>query len=105
VLQTHGDVKQVAVLAVQDETRVEEVLACIVLNRPRPAEQAAAELFAYCYERLAYFKAPGWIFLTDALPLTGTQKLQKHQIFPAGADPRRLPGMIDLRHAKRRDRQ
>jgi crotonobetaine/carnitine-CoA ligase len=105
VLQTHGDVKQVAVLAVPDEMRDEEVLACVVLNQSRPADEAAAELFAYCYERLAYFKAPGWIFFTDTLPVTGTQKLQKHQIFPADADPRRLPGMIDLRHAKRRDRR
>jgi crotonobetaine/carnitine-CoA ligase len=42
------------------------------------------------------------IYFTDALPTTGTQKIQKHQIFPAGADPRVLPGMFDLREREKR---
>ena len=100
VLQAHAAVKQVAVLAVPDETREEEVLACVVLHEGRAREQAADALFTHCYAQLAYFKAPGWIYFTDALPTTGTQKIQKHQIFPAGADPRTLPGMFDLRARK-----
>jgi len=104
LLLTHPDVRQAAVLAVPDEVREEEVLACVVLNKDRPPQEAAAALFAWCFERLAYFKAPGWIYFTDALPTTGTQKIQKHQIFARGTDPRTMPGMVDLRHAKKRDR-
>jgi crotonobetaine/carnitine-CoA ligase len=104
LLLTHPDVKQVAVLAVPDEVREEEVLACIVLNRDRPHQEAADDLFAWCFERLAYFKAPGWIHFVDALPTTGTQKIQKHQIFARDTDPRSAPGMLDFRHAKKRDR-
>jgi crotonobetaine/carnitine-CoA ligase len=63
----------------------------------------AEMLFDHCHARLAYFKAPGWIYFTDTLPTTGTQKIQKHQIFPAGTDPRALPGMFDLRERKKRD--
>ena len=37
VLLTHPDVQQVAVMAVQDELRDEEVLACVVLKRPLSA--------------------------------------------------------------------
>jgi crotonobetaine/carnitine-CoA ligase len=65
---------------------------------PRLAE----ELADWCLSRLAYFKAPGWILFVDALPTTGTQKVQKGQIFPRGEDPRRRAGAIDLRARKRR---
>ena len=44
----------------------------------------------------------GWIYFTTSLPTTGTQKIQKHQIFPAGSDFLSLPGMFDLRAHKRR---
>jgi crotonobetaine/carnitine-CoA ligase len=38
------------------------------------------------------------------LPTTGTLKILKHMIFPAGADPRQLPGMLDFRAMKIRPR-
>jgi len=62
----------------------------------------AGELADWCLGRLAYFKAPGWILFVDRLPTTGTQKVQKTQIFPPGEDPRRCPGSIDLRARKKR---
>lgn len=108
LLLTHPSVVQAAVLAVPDEVREEEVLACVVL-RPSAGEPSerradiARELFDFCRERLAYYKAPGYLWITDSIPTTGTQKQLKHAIFPAGTDPRRLDGMIDLRHLKKRD--
>ena len=51
---------------------------------------------------MAYYKAPGWIMLTDSIPTTATQKIQKHQIFAPDVDPRTLGG-IDLRAFKKRD--
>jgi crotonobetaine/carnitine-CoA ligase len=102
-LQAHRAVAQVAVLAVPDELREEEVMACVV---PRPGAEAgpdlARELVGWCLDRLAYFKAPGFVLFLDRLPTTGTQKVQKTQIFPRGTDPRTLPGAIDLRAEKRR---
>jgi acyl-CoA synthetase (AMP-forming)/AMP-acid ligase II len=103
MLLTHPDVQQAAVLAVKDDVREEEVLACIVLNRDLPAAEAALALFEHCFERLAYYKAPGWIHVLPTLPTTGTQKIQKHNIYPGGTDPRTAPGIIDLRNRKRRD--
>jgi len=101
-LLTHPDVLQAAVMAVTDELREEEVLACVVLKHPLPAAEAAAALFAHCNERLAYFKAPGWIHVLESLPTTGTQKIQKHVIYPGGIDPRTAAGIVDLRDKKRR---
>ena len=94
---------QVAVLAVPDELREEEVMACVV---PMPDvagnDALAEELFEWCRQRLAYFKAPGWVLFVESLPTTGTQKVQKAQIFPRGEDPRGRPGAVDLRERKKR---
>jgi crotonobetaine/carnitine-CoA ligase len=105
LLQTHPLVDQVAVLAAPDEIREEEVLACVVLREEGRADVDAAVriLFDFCNARLAYYKAPGWIWVTDHIPTTATQKIQKHQIFPQGIDPRGLPGMHDLRNWKKRN--
>ena len=107
-LLAHPDVELAAVMAVPDEVREEEVLACIVLKphaRAAPdTETLLRSLFAHCEAGLAYFKAPGWVWFSEQIPTTGTQKIQKHSIFGAGTDPRTLPGMHDLRAWKKRQR-
>jgi acyl-CoA synthetase (AMP-forming)/AMP-acid ligase II len=104
LLQAHPLVANVAVLAVKDEVREEEVLACVVL-RERTADPAttAQVLFEHCHTNLAYYKAPGWLYLTDNIPTTATQKTQKHLLFEPGLDPRTLAGMMDFRALKKRD--
>jgi crotonobetaine/carnitine-CoA ligase len=105
LLQAHPLVENVAVLAVKDEVREEEVLACVVLKKGTPADPSATAklLFDHCNTHLAYYKAPGWLYLTDSIPTTATQKIQKHQIFEPGLDPRTLAGMVDLRAFKKRN--
>ena len=104
-LQAHEAVAQVAVISVPDELRDEEVMACIVpMPGVAPGQKLADDLFAWTYEKLAYYKPPGWILFLEKLPTTGTQKVQKTQIFPAGEDPRKRPGAIDLRDRKKRRR-
>jgi crotonobetaine/carnitine-CoA ligase len=103
VLQTHNAVAQVAVVAAPDELREEEVLACVVpMPGIMPDAALAQALFELCNARLAYFKAPGWVLFLDRLPTTGTQKVQKTQIFRPDEDPRRRAEIIDLRGRKRR---
>jgi acyl-CoA synthetase (AMP-forming)/AMP-acid ligase II len=103
-LLTHPEVKQAVVMAIKDELREEEVLACVVLKQARPAREISDALFQHCLEQLAYYKAPGWIHVVESLPTTGTQKVQKHAIYPAGTDPRALADIIDMRGMKRRRR-
>ncbi len=105
LLQAHPLVGNVAVLAVKDEVREEEVLACVVLKAGAPEDPAAVArtLFDYCNANLAYYKAPGWVYLAGSIPTTATQKIQKHQVFEPGEDPRTLPGMMDMRSLKKRD--
>ncbi len=103
VLQSHDLVRQVAVLAVPDDIREEEVFACIVLADGAATDTAADILFAHCNAELAYYKVPGWILFIEALPTTGTQKIQKHQIFADGRDPCKVDGVVDLRARKKRN--
>lgn len=93
----------VACIAVPDEIREEEVLACIVpASGLEPSAALARSIFDRAFARLAYFKPPGWIRFMTALPVTGTQKVVKHQLFAAGEDP--LAGAFDFRALKKRDR-
>jgi crotonobetaine/carnitine-CoA ligase len=109
VLQAHPMVFQAAVLSLPDEVREEEVLACIVLKSEYLQNDILGlehpivkEIFDYCNQQLAYFKVPGWIFFTDHIPTTGTQKINKHQIFHNNQDPKEHPGMLDVREWKKR---
>lgn len=102
VLQGHQHVAQVAVMAIEDEMRDEEVLACVVPHDVAGDAALARALFDVCYVQLAYYKAPGWLVFVEELPVTGTQKVLKHKIFGEGVDPRQLPNAHDLRDLKKR---
>jgi crotonobetaine/carnitine-CoA ligase len=96
-------VAQVAVIAAPDEIREEEVMACVVpMSGVAGDRKLAEDLMARCQEKLSYYKAPGWWLFVDSLPTTGTQKVQKTQIFPPGADPREEKGVLDFRDRKKR---
>jgi acyl-CoA synthetase (AMP-forming)/AMP-acid ligase II len=104
VLQRCPLVAQAAVIAAPDPVRVEEVMACVVPAAGTPASAATARaIFDWCFAALAYFKAPGWIALVDALPTTATQKVRKAELAALGLDPARQPNLHDFRSLKRRD--
>jgi acyl-CoA synthetase (AMP-forming)/AMP-acid ligase II len=109
-LNAHDQVRQVAVIAAPDEVREEEVMACVIAKHAQGVADAAQrdafarELFEWCYRRMAYFKAPGWILFVDSLPMGTSAKLQKIHIFPPGTDPRQQPGAIDLRAMKKQQK-
>lgn len=101
VLAAHPAVARVAVLAVPDEMRDEEVLAVVVPVAGSGGDVTmAGDLVRHCLDQLAYYKAPGWIVFRDALPVTSTNKLQKSGIFAKGVDPR--VDALDLRGLKKR---
>ncbi|WP_233862769.1 AMP-binding protein [Paraburkholderia adhaesiva] len=105
VLRKHPCVADVAVAATPDAVRGDEVLACVVPREPLDDGSLAATATALtqlCLTRLAYFKAPGYVAFVDALPLTGTQKVQRAALKDLA---RTLPGTarcIDTRAMKKR---
>jgi acyl-CoA synthetase (AMP-forming)/AMP-acid ligase II len=84
VLLQHPRVRTAAVAAVPDAVRGDEVLACVVADGvadDAEARRAAAhDIVQWCLERLAYYKAPGYVAFVDALPLTASQKVQRGEL-------------------------
>jgi len=105
VLNQHPAVKACAVAATPDAVRGDEVLACIVTHAPVPEadrERLARELTTHTLERLAYYKAPGWVAFLGALPLTASNKIQRGEL---KAMAQTLPGQgvcVDTRAMKKR---
>ena len=96
-------VSKIACIAVKDDIREEEVMACVVLEDGKNESKEVAEiLFNHALEKMAYFKAPGYILFMDDLPVTGTQKVVKHKIFEPEIDPRNLTGVFNFTHLKKR---
>lgn len=105
-LRGHPAVAEVACLPVPDELRQEEVMACIVAPPGvETSARTAHDLMDWALERVAYFKAPGWIVFLDDIPTTVSQKLQKDRIFEKGEDPRLRPRCFDMRDRKKRPAQ
>lgn len=102
-LREHPAVAHVAVTAVPDEIRGEEVMACVVPSGAGGATTART-LFDWADERLAYFKAPGWIAFVRELPVTATQKVQRGALRDGAAALRDGADSHDLRALKQRQR-
>jgi len=109
VLAAHPQVLRVAVVAVPDALRDEEVLAVVVPADPRAEPRGLAQILVrYCLGELAYYKAPGWILFRETLPVTPTNKVQKARLFAADGGLEReareaaLRSAIDCRAMKRR---
>ncbi|WP_428487536.1 AMP-binding protein [Rhodopila sp.] len=78
-LRQHPAVAGVAVAPIANPVRGEEVFACIVTHA-EPNQALAHEIASWCVDRLAYYKAPGFIAFVPELPLTSTQKIQRGEL-------------------------
>ncbi len=78
LLSGHPAVLDVAVIGVPNDDLGEEVKAVVQLTDPAAAgPELAAELIAYCRDRLAHFKCPRTIDFVPDLPRSPTGKLYK----------------------------
>ncbi|MCC5970277.1 MAG: AMP-binding protein [Pararhodobacter sp.] len=104
-IAAHPGVSQVAVVAVPDPIRDEEVLAVVV---PKDASNEAAlaqEIFDHAARSLAYYKLPAFVAFADSLPTTSTQKIRKAELGTLAEDPVSHPRCHDLRTRKKSRRR
>jgi fatty-acyl-CoA synthase len=75
-LYNHPDIEDVQVIGVPDEKYGEELMAWVRL-RPDADELTIEALRAYCEGKLAHYKVPRYLHLTDEFPMTVTGKVRK----------------------------
>lgn len=105
VLLQYPGIAAVGVTAVPDAVRGDEVMACVVSGEPLSDTGRAAfaeDLARFCLQRLAYFKAPGYVGFCDGLPLTATEKIQRARLKELGEALLRSSACVDLRELKKR---
>jgi acyl-CoA synthetase (AMP-forming)/AMP-acid ligase II len=79
VLLSHPSVVEAVCFGVPHPTWGEEVAAAVVVREP----VTEAELLAYCRERLADYKRPKQIHITETIPRTATGKIQRRLVAEA----------------------
>ncbi len=76
VMYQHHGIQEVAVIAAPDERRGETVKAVIVLRAEARATLGVEEIVAWCREHMAAYKVPRQVQFVDALPRSGSGKIQ-----------------------------
>ncbi|WP_394063096.1 AMP-binding protein [Alcaligenes sp. WGS1538] len=106
ILQQNPLVRSIAVAAVPDDIRGDEVMALVVPHAPLASredkEKAAVELVKWGLTQLAYFKVPGYVLFVDALPLTSTNKIQRGELKTVALAALANPDCINTNHLKKR---
>jgi fatty-acyl-CoA synthase len=89
-LYTHPDILDAQVIGVPDEKYGEELMAWIRL-RPGAAPVTAQSLREFCTGKLAHYKIPRYVHVTDEFPMTVTGKVRKVEMREKSAEILRLP--------------
>jgi fatty-acyl-CoA synthase len=77
-LYSHPDILDVQVIGIPDEKYGEELVAWVRLRGG--ASLTRDELAAYCRGRIAHYKIPRYLHITDEFPMTVTGKVQKYRM-------------------------
>ncbi|HMD93713.1 MAG TPA: AMP-binding protein [Trebonia sp.] len=75
-LYTHPDIVDAQVIGVPDAKYGEELMAWIRM-RPGTTPLTAAALREFCQGKLAHYKIPRYVYITDEFPMTVTGKVRK----------------------------
>jgi crotonobetaine/carnitine-CoA ligase len=82
VVEAHPAVREAAAYGVPSELTEEDVMVAVVLRDG--AEVAAAELRAFCAERMARHMLPRYVDFVASLPRTPTEKVEKFKLVERG---------------------
>jgi fatty-acyl-CoA synthase len=97
-LYSHPDIADVQVVGVPDERLGEELMAWVVMKAGREPLTADA-VRAFCDGRLAHYKVPRYVHVTDGFPMTVTGKVRKVEMRERAVDILGLHAAAAVRHA------
>jgi len=89
-LYTHPDILDAQVIGVPDAKYGEELMAWIRL-RPGATPITAESLREFCTGKLAHYKIPRYVHITDEFPMTVTGKVRKVEMREKSVEILRLP--------------
>jgi fatty-acyl-CoA synthase len=89
-LYTHPDILDAQVIGVPDARYGEELMAWVRL-RPGAAPITAESLRDFCTGKLAHYKIPRYVHITDEFPMTVTGKVRKVEMREKSVEILRLP--------------
>jgi fatty-acyl-CoA synthase len=89
-LYTHPDILDAQVIGVPDAKYGEELMAWIRL-RAGAAPITAESLRDFCTGKLAHYKIPRYVHITDEFPMTVTGKVRKVEMREKSVEILRLP--------------
>jgi fatty-acyl-CoA synthase len=75
-LYTHPDIRDVQVIGVPDAKYGEEIMAWVRVREG--ASLSVEEVAEFCKGRIAHFKVPRYLHVTEDFPMTVTGKVQKY---------------------------
>jgi acyl-CoA synthetase (AMP-forming)/AMP-acid ligase II len=106
VLAGVTSIQMAVVCPVPDDIRGDEVMACVIPTIGTARDQQAAEnIVSTALDTLVYFKVPGYIAFTDALPLTASEKPKRGDIKALAIAMLQSGKCYDVRHLKQRQRK
>lgn len=101
-LSQDSAIDQLAVCAVPDEIRGDEVMALIILESGEDQSiENASNIVERARERLVYYKLPGYISFVTELPTTASNKPQRGEIKKLAAQILNDKQCFDLCHLKK----
>jgi fatty-acyl-CoA synthase len=77
-LHTHPDIVDVQVIGVPDTRYGEEIMAWVTLRGG--ATLSVDDVRSFCDGKIAHFKVPRYVHVTDEFPMTVTGKVQKYRM-------------------------
>lgn len=101
----HESIKSIAISAVPDTIRGDEVMALIVPHKKPSREQEealATEIVTWALTQLAYYKVPGYVVFVDSIPLTSTNKIQRGELKKLALNFYETNSFINTNHLKKR---
>lgn len=102
-LLENPEIRNCAVAPIEDEIRGEEVMVLVeVADEVVADNDTATRIFADADASLAYYKVPAYIAFVDALPVTGTQKVQRRAINELCGQYLQSGTVFDFRAQKKR---